>query len=73
MAKVHLHSEQFDNWLHAECGGGDWARGSPRCVDADEFERLPNATRCSKCSDYWFPNGAPPDGYYARTTSGVPA
>jgi hypothetical protein len=60
-AKVHLHSEQFDGWLHAQCGAGEWKSGSPRCVEADEFEKLPRAMRCKHCSRYWFPNGEPDD------------
>jgi len=57
--KIHLHSEQFDGWLHAECGAGDWKPASRRCVASDEFERLRRTERCPKCSRYWFPNGEP--------------
>lgn len=67
MPKIHLHSEQFDGHLHAECGAGDWSRPSERCLDADEFEVLPSARRCRRCSRYWFPNGDPPDGSFSQT------
>lgn len=59
--KVHLHSEQFDGWLHAECGAGDWDADSPRCLGSDEFEKLPRARRCSRCTRSWWPHGGSPE------------
>lgn len=59
---IHLHSEQFDAYMHAQCGAGDWprsGRAALRCVGEDAFEALPSARRCRKCSAYWFPNGEP--------------
>ena len=58
---IHLHSEQFDGHLHAECGAGDWKPPSLRCVGADDFEKLPRSKRCLKCTRYWWPNGGDPD------------
>lgn len=62
--KVHLHSEQFDGWLHAECGAGDWEPPNIRCLDAEEFEKLPDEKRCKKCSAYWWLGGGPSKGQY---------
>jgi hypothetical protein len=57
---VHLHSEQFDGWLHAQCGAGDWEAPNPRCVAEGEFEKLPSGERCVTCTrDYW-PRGGDP-------------
>jgi len=57
MTKVHIHSEQFDGWLHAECGAGDWQPPNPRCVSEDDFEKVPRPMRCIACDRYWWPNG----------------
>lgn len=54
---VHLHSEQFDGYLHAECGAGDWKPDSKRCREADDFEKLSRTERCPKCTRYWWPHG----------------
>lgn len=57
MRKVHLHSEQFDGWLHAECGAGDRQRPFRLIVSADDFEITPYRRRCRKCARYWWPTG----------------
>lgn len=56
--KAHLHSEQFDGHKHAECGAGDGDH--IRILFEEDFEVLPRAERCSKCTRYWFPNGQDP-------------
>jgi hypothetical protein len=58
--KIHLHSEQFDGYLHAECGAGDWKPPSKLYVGADEFTKLPRRKRCKKCTAYWWPRGGDP-------------
>ena len=54
---VHIHSEQFDGWMHAECGAGDWEAPSDKCAYPDDFEKMPRANRCKKCTRYWWPRG----------------
>lgn len=53
--KAHLHSEQFDNCLHAECGAADGE--GHRILLEDAFEALPRSERCHKCSAYNWPFG----------------
>lgn len=60
--KIHLHSEQFDGAMHAECGRFPY---DPKpgekyfeFIESEEvFETLPREKRCSYCIDYWFPRG----------------
>lgn len=55
--KIHLHSEQFDGWLHAECGAGDVEAPNPWIVGEDVFSELPRAKRCARCTAYNWPKG----------------
>ena len=56
-SKHHLHSEQFDGWLHAQCGSGDVPYPNKKIVGEDEFEKLPRQERCRKCAAYYWPHG----------------
>lgn len=63
MAKMHLHDEQFDGYLHATCGAGDWIADAkvlhPRVVCDDDFERLSYTNRCRNCARLYWPHGEP--------------
>ena len=63
MSKVHLHSEQFDRALHAECGRLDkpskWGDG--RIVTEEEFEATPRVNRCKLCAMRYWPHGGEPN------------
>jgi hypothetical protein len=60
--KVHLHSEQFDGFLHAACGAVDIAGPSPRVVGEDDFEKTHRKNRCRKCVKDMWPSGGEPLG-----------
>lgn len=55
--KFHLHSEQFDGWLHAECGAGDVATPNPWVLGEKDFSDMPRDKRCARCSKYNWPYG----------------
>lgn len=61
--KVHLHEEQFDNWLHATCHRLDAKPGSPNIVSEEVFDLTLKEERCKLCSEYWYPNGDPEDRF----------
>jgi len=60
--KVHLHSEQFDGYLHAACYRApfDPPAPDPRIVGEDDFEKLPRAARCHYCTRINWPRGGDP-------------
>jgi hypothetical protein len=59
--KIHLHSEQFDGYLHAACGRAD---ESARILTDDAFASAPPAERCAYCSREYWPHGEWPHGEY---------
>lgn len=58
--KIHLHSEQFDGYLHAECGRLDSDvryAPHPNIVGTDDFEAAPARKRCRICARANWPHG----------------
>lgn len=55
--KIHLHCEEFDGALHAQCGAIDVLPPSSRIVSEDDFEQTPRNQRCRKCAEYCWPYG----------------
>lgn len=61
--KIHLHDEQFDFYLHAACGRYDSkVRGlrDPYILGEEDFEKVPSAKRCSRCTRINWPRGGAP-------------
>ena len=54
--KVHIHSEQFDNHLHASCSR---AGLRPKVAMPEVFEATDPYRRCKFCDREWFPQGQP--------------
>lgn len=52
--KIHLHSEQFDGYLHAACGRAD---ETARILTDDDFEAAPEADICAYCAREYCPHG----------------
>ena len=60
--KIHLHSEQFDGYLHAACGCLDLHPddGENIILDEDRFDAAASCMRCRKCEREMYPHGVPP-------------
>lgn len=57
--KTHLHSEQFDGHLHAECCAGSDIDGL-RIVGETAFGQMRRKDRCAKCTRANWPYGGDP-------------
>lgn len=57
--KTHLHSEQFDGHLHAECCAGSDYNGL-KIVGERTFGALPAKERCRRCTKLNWPYGGDP-------------